>query len=295
MSQPTVFTIDSDRLETLFQTYQIPVPTQGLALFALRGAKPESQVLDWVPQIQLTGTAVDYRSLHCTIGIWDSAGKRIFPCLASTVPHADQVALAAAKVGAMKGRGTNQMEPGFYQDLVKGEHLQGKLRGHQALRQSAFRFYRRSHHNAPYRSSDPLFFGNPYDNLHCAWNLAGQEPGYSSAGCLVVAGMPHCPRQSGSGENQGAWQGFHERIYAVSQKSFSLLLVSGLEVSRIFAEAKPKPRLVYGSKGEAVRGLQASLIQSKVLQTKLTGYLGQATYRAWNQAGLKGHGDVLGV
>jgi hypothetical protein len=303
---PANLKITPQALQTLARAYGFTLPDKGLILFALRGLCPDpaaTPMTGWHDQAHLLATGVDYLQLRCTLGIWNVAEQKLFIALGSTVPHADQVALAAAKTGAMKGRGTNQLEPGLYSDLTKGEHLQGKVRGHAALRQTGFRFYRRSHHTAPYKKSDPLYFGNPYDNLHCAWNLDGQAPGYSSAGCLVVAGMPHCARQSDSGPNRGAWKTFHDLIYAAKQKSFTLFLLSGVEVGRVLGEdaagggksgTAPVPRLVFGSRGEAVKTLQRKLIKAGKMQGKPTGYLGTTTYRAWNAAGLSGYGDVLG-
>lgn len=291
MAKPNL-NLTPDHLRLWAQTYGLRLPETGLVLFGLRGLSPAPG--GNAPATRLTYHGVDYQHLRCTLGIWNRDNDQLFCALASTVPHADQVAIAAAKSGAMKGRGTNQLEPGLYSDLTKGEHLQGKPRGHAALRQTGFRFYRRSHHAAPYTKKDPLYFGNPYDNLHCAWNLDGQAPGFSSAGCLVVAGMPHCPRQPQSGPNQGAWKNFHDRIYAAKQKTFTLFLLSGAEALRVIDEKKPAPRLIFGSRGDAVTALQKKLIKSGHMPGKPTGYLGTTTYRAWNAAGLKGYGDVLG-
>lgn len=298
-SLPT-FSLNHDSLTTLAQTYGLALPDAGLVLVGLRGAEPKASAAGMRSQFELQVHGVDYQSLHCTLAIWDRHQKQCFAALASTVPHADQVDKAAARKGKLQGKGTNQIEPGFYSDLTKGEHLQGKERGHAALRQTAYRFYRRSKHRAPYRSSDALFYGNPYDNLHCSWNLNGKEPGYSSSGCLVVAGLPHCPRIADSGKNQGAWKIFHELLYAAPQKQFSIFIVSGKEAQSILLEAKtntkgkPNPRLIFGSRGEAVTKLQNKLIQSGHLKGKPTGWLGTSTYRAWNAAGLRGYGDVLG-
>ena len=196
----------------------------------------------------------------------------------------------------MKGRGTNQLETGFYDDLHKGEHLQGKPMGHAALRQTGYRFYRRSHHAPPYTSRDPLFFGNPYDNLHCAWNLDPAAPGYRSAGCLVIAGWPHSPRldknatsitKVNDNANQGPWKTFHDLLYGISQKTFPLLLLPAQEVAAAL-EAKREPsRLVYGSRGPAVKKLQERLAAKGLYRGPINGRLGVAVYRAWNAAGLR--------
>ncbi len=281
-------------LAILAYTYGLRLPKEGLVLVGLRGSHPLKTGKGFTARWDLALEAVDYRHLRCTLAIWDRSTRQCFAALGSTVPHADQVAKAAARKGSLKGKGTNQIEPGFYSDLTKGEHLQGKERGHQALRETASRFYRRSSHAAPYRVGDPLYYANPYDNLHCAWNLDSAQPGYSSSGCMVVAGMPHCPRLKDSGPNAGAWKTFHDILYASPQRLFPFFLISGLEAWRILSEEKPSPRLIFGSRGDAVIALQKKLIAKGHMGGKPTGYLGTSTYRAWNAAGLRGFGDVLG-
>jgi hypothetical protein len=281
-------------LTALMKAYGFPLPKRGLVLVGLRGAEPVRAASGLQAKCDLVVQGVDYLSLHCTLAIWDLDRKQVFASLGSTIPHLDQVAKAAARKGRLQGKGTNQVEPGWYTDLTKGEHLQGKEKGHAALRQTAYRFYRRSKHAPPYRTTDALYYGNPYDNLHCAWNLDGKDPGYSSAGCLVVAGLPHCPRIAQSGPNQGSWKIFHDLLYASPQKQFPFALLSGREALAILSEADPKPRLLFGSEGKAVTALQQKLIAKGLLQGRPTGKLGTATYRAWNAAGLRGYGDVLG-
>jgi hypothetical protein len=199
------------------------------------------------------------------------------------VPHKEKVDKAALR----GGKGTNQLEPGFWTDLTKGEHLQGKLNGHQALRQTANRLYRRSPGGLPYSKKSPLYLGNPYDNLHCGWNLDGTEPHYRSAGCMVVAGMPHCPRHEQPAPDLGAWKIFHDLLYAAPQKSFPLLLLPGADALDALAKPgrKKGTRLVTGSVGEAVKALQRKLAAAGHFKGRVDGILGPRTYRAWNASG----------
>lgn len=294
---PDSFTLTHDSMIRIFRAWSIPAPLSGLVLFGFRGGLPKDACAGWVRNIALEPAKVDYAHMRCTLGIWNPASKRIFAAPASTVPHEDNVAKAAI----LGGKGTNQIEPGYYQDLTKGEHLQGKPRGHQALRQTAGRFYRRSPNGLPYSEKSPLYFGNPYDNLHCGWNLDGIEPGFSSAGCMVVAGLPRCPRLEAPQSNQGAWRIFHDLIYAAPQKSFPLLLLSGAEARAALLEPSPapgresagrgksrRPRLVFGSKGDGVKSLQRKLIASGLYRGRADGILGSRTYRAWNASGFIG-------
>ena len=286
-------TLDSAALEKLFTLWNLPLPDSRLVLFGLRGCRPIAPAKNWVFTAKVKPALLDYRHLRCTLGIWDRKNKRIFTALGSTVPHQDNVLTASRKKGAMKGRGTNQMEPGYYLDLHKGEHLQGKPMGHAALRQTGYRFYRRSHHAPPYKLRDPLFFGNPYDNLHCSWNLDGESPGFRSSGCLVIAGLPHCPRIQDSSPNLGAWKIFHDLIYSVPQKNFPFLLLPAAEAGKVLNNARTLSRLCFGSRGKTVKRLQENLRKEGFYAGSAHGILDPATYRAWNRAGLSGYGKLM--
>jgi hypothetical protein len=298
------FNLTHAALAKIFGAYHIdinpgdggPEAGQGLILFAFRGCLPIKPMAGWGERIALRPVPIDHINMRCTLGIWDPFRKRLFAAAGSTVPHKDNVEKAAARKGKLKGKGTNQLEPGFYTDLAKGEHLQGKRNGHQALRQTAGRFYRRSLTGAPYTEAAPLFYGNPYDNLHCGWNLDAVKPGFSSAGCMVVAGIPHCPRREDAGPNQGPWKIFHDLLYATTQKSFPLLLLPAESAAEalggIAATAKTGRRggrsgsdrnLVYGSSGEAVKELQRRLASKGRYLGRISGRLDARTYRAWKR------------
>jgi hypothetical protein len=279
------FTLDSATLERLFEAYGVPLPAEGLVLFALRGGVLESAPSGWAKSVRVRPAPIDHIHMRCAIGIWDRAARRLFAAPGSTVPHRDNVRKAAERKGRMKGKGTNQLEPGYYTDLAKGEHLQGKANGHAALRQTASRLYRRAPHGLPYGPRSPLYYGNPYDNLHCGWNLDGQGPGFSSAGCMVVAGMPRCPRRGDAPADLGPWKAFHDRIYAVAQRAFPILLVPAAEAGRLVNGPEGKKALIYGSEGEGVEALQRRLAARGSYRGRITGKLDARTYRAW-----KGHG-----
>jgi hypothetical protein len=277
--------LDSTALERLFQAYGIPLPSDGLVLFALRGAVPEKTPAGWARRIRLVPGPVDHVHMRCTLGIWDRTGRRLFAAPGSTVPHRDNVRKAADRKGKMKGRGTNQLEPGYYTDLAKGEHLQGKANGHEALRQTASRLYRRAPGGLPYSPGSPLYYGNPYDNLHCGWNLDGRGPGFSSSGCMVVAGMPRCPRRGDAPSDRGPWKAFHDLLYAAEQRTFPILLVPAAEAGRLVKGPAGKTALTYGSQGDAVKALQLKLASQGVYRGRVTGKLDARTYRAWKGTG----------
>lgn len=282
--------LDDAVLRKIFQTWNIPLPGSGYILFGLRGALPRSLGAGWSRSAELEAAPVDHLHMRCTLGIWDPARKRIFAAPGSTVPHEVNVAKAARR----GGRGTNQLEPGFYTDLTKGEHLQGKPNGHQALRQTAGRFYRRAPAGLPYSAKSPLYYGNPYDNLHCGWNPEPALPGFRSAGCLVVAGTPHCPRLGKPEPDRGPWKVFHDLLYAAAQRRFPILLLPAGDVldalegkPRAGRGKSPAARLVFGSSGEAVKALQRKLAVHGSYKGRIDGELGPRTYRAWNASGFK--------
>ncbi len=277
-----IFAWTGKALRKVYEIWHLPLPEQPLSLFALRGGKLVRSRNSWSSQLEIKTVNLDYRHMRCTFGIWDQRTDRIFAAPGSSVPYIDNVLKAAHRQGIRKGRGTNQMEPGFYQDLSKGEHLQGKPMGHAALRQTGYRFYRRCHHAPPYTRKDPLFYGNPYDNLHCAWNLNVEEPGFRSSGCLVVSGWPHCPRLLESKPNQGGWKMFHDYLYQSPQTNFSLLLLPALEIGVSLSRKKSPTRFCFGSQGPKVEELQRQLIRGGKLLSKPNGILGPSTYRAWN-------------
>jgi hypothetical protein len=281
--------LDAPALERLFAIWNVPVPKSGMVLFALRGSLPAAPIKGWTKTVALKSVTPDHVHMRCTIGIWDRKTGRIFAAPGSTVPHRDNVLKAAARKGVMKGRGTNQLEPGYYTDLTKGEHLQGKPAGHAALRQTGYRFYRRAHLKKKdallYTNRDPLYFGNPYDNLHCAWNPDPDAAGFRSSGCVVIAGWPNSPRLPDAKPNSGAWKIFHDLIYAAPQKTFPLLLLPAKDVVAALTKKNPTPHLVFGSQGDAVKALQKKLASRKLFSGRINGKLGVGTYRAWNAAG----------
>lgn len=286
---PRLFTLDDASLRRIFEAWSVPVPKSGYVLFGLRGALPRRVGTGWSRAAELEAAPVDHLHMRCTLGIWDPARRRLFAAPGSTVPHRENVDKAALR----GGRGANQLEPGCYADLTKGEHLQGKPNGHQALRQTANRFYRRAPGGLPYSARSPLYYGNPYDNLHCGWNMETAVPGFRSAGCLVVAGTPRCPRHEKPQPDRGPWKAFHDLLYAARQRSFPILLLPAGDVMELLAEkpgaagGKPAARLVFGSRGEAVKRLQGKLAALGFYKGRPDGDLGPRTYRAWNASGFK--------
>ena len=296
--------LDHGALEEALEIWGLDVSrSRELVIVALCGALPVSPDTRWRKQVAFRRTRLDYRHMRCSIGLWHRPKKQLMFFPASTVPFADQVAKAAER----GGKGVNQMEPGLYHDFIKGEHLQGKPKGHQALRQTASRLIRRSTHGVPFTNEDRLYYSNPYDNLHCGWTLHPEKPGYSSAGCLVLPGWPHSPRLRDGRLNRGFWKVFHDAVYGVGQKKFSCVLwraedlKNSLEALLDVKHLKREPTatgasrdswLMFGSRGEAVVALQKYLKAEGVYRGRLSGSLDAPTYKAWNAAGFKPTGSL---
>lgn len=269
--------LNINSIKHLYQSLSLPMP-KGWNVVALRGCilpdAPHSLQETWNVQ----KSPLNYENMRCILGLWNPNSKQFFLVPGSTVPLKENVLKGLNK----KGKGVNQMEPGFYTDLILGEHLQGKPRGHVGLRQSASRFFRRTERGIPYTSEDKLYFANPYDNLHCAWNLDPSNKGYSSSGCMVVAGLPHCPRIS-KDPHQGHYKKWIELILKSKQKNFSLLLLN-FEMALNIWENHQNP-LLFGSMGADVKILQQELKKKGLYKGPIHGILDARTYKAWNQTG----------
>ncbi len=275
--------LNHTQLERLFELWRLRLPIQqDLVLIAIRGALPKGRSKGFVQEKELVKVKVDYKHYRCSIGIWDRKNQQVYFAPGSTVPHWDQVEKSILK----KGKGSNQLECGYYTDFEKGEHLQGKLRGHQALRQTANRLIRRTETGVPIGLKDQLYFSNPYDNLHCGWNEEPKKAGYSSAGCLVVAGLPRCYRLDKDSENKGDWKVFKGLLYQHPQNLFALGLWDYPSVKASLGKAKRRG-LMYGSEGAEVVALQGELKKKGLYKGGLSGVLDGKTYKAWNKVGLK--------
>lgn len=272
------FVLDVSQIKSLFTKLSLPVPEK-YSLLALRGYTLANH-LDtgkFLDKVSICKTKIDYHHMRCCFVYWHPKKNKILVVPGSTVPHRDQVIMAASK----GGKGANQLEPGFFTDLTLGDHLQGKLRAHKALRQTRPRFIRRASQAPPYTSTDKLFFSNPYDNFHCAWNEKIEVSGFSSAGCMVVAGQPHCPALS-SKPASGPWKKLIHEIGKSKQENFSCLLLSQEQISQHLI--KQISGMIYGSTGAQVKEFQRWLKQSGFYKGPMNGVLDARTYKAWNKA-----------
>lgn|GEM_PF-1957323 len=259
--------------------------TEPWHILALRGCvQIQAATLSRVKKVDLRKVNVDYKTQRCTFILWKytSAFFYVFP--GSTVPYIQEVKKAAL----LGGKGANRLEPGFYTDLTLGIHQEGKPRGHVALRQTARRPIRRSKGKPFYNQKDPLYFSNPYDNLHASWNSQPHTAGYASAGCLVISGIPNCPLHSQS-KAQGPWKKFIELFLKANQKKAKLLLIPAAFCAKSdvgnLTESFPQ-KLIYGQVGPKIAAWQKQLKAQGLYKGKINGQLTSSTYKIACQQGL---------
>jgi hypothetical protein len=285
--------LTSDILDRLFVNWGLDWIRQeqpdSHILLAIRGSKRASSPDNcgthfsrknlFTKKVFLESAKLDYQHMKCMLGMWKPQEQTLWLGIGSTVPHKKWVDKAIKQ----EGKGCNQLEPGFYTDLTKGEHLQGKPRGHMALRQTAYRCIRRTARGIPYNKQDPLFYSNPYDNFHCAGNPHPEKAGYDSAGCLVLAGTAYRSRlpKEEQVENTGPWAFFHDAVYDASlqQEQFPMLVMEYSTLEKWYQSPDDIESLCFGSRGERVLTLQKKLKQEGLYKGKLDGLLGARTYR----------------
>lgn len=193
--------------------YIIPANTQ-YVFFGIRGGSPANISDNNFYQTNIvTETLIDHLTMKCTIAQWDIKNKKIALYLGSTVPA--QSSIIAAK--ARGGQGANQLVKGFY-SFIKGLHNPRPATAHQAFVENCPMKIQRSADNLIYDKNDKVTVEYPWNNNHASWGLTTY---FSSAGCQVVAGFPHC--ESNPVES-GPWKTYRERAYNLTQNIFPYIL-----------------------------------------------------------------------
>lgn len=268
--------IDSALLTRLAQANHFELPDDPLIFFGIRGAIPLSDNhQQFAASHTLSVCETDHNRLRCTLGQWRRHDAQLALFLGSTVPHLSYIKRALSAGGA----GANMLVPGFYSDYRKGIHNQNKLTGHAAFRQNGARPVIRSCDDLDFDQDDRIDVENPGDNLHAAWSMGGDLP-YSSAGCQVVMGFPACLKP-GHGKDLGDWAIFKANAYALANDRFSYMLLPAIDYQR--ASTSPDSaiiRLRFGSRGNAVRELQAALAGCGFYEGIQDGEFGPRTARA---------------
>lgn len=271
-----MFTLTEEQLWKLWEQNQFPVPKDECVFFGLRGCLPVTDGIPVFAREHMVETAeVNYLNPRCTLGQWlPDKGFALFP--GSTVPHQTNVARAKTR----GGEGTNQLITGFYKDYRKGVHKAGTPTGHHAFRQERFLPVQRTSDDLDYDPEDRVDWSQAGDNLHAAWSMSVQK-GYSSAGCQVVIGYPATPWGDAHRVECGPWKVFRENAYALSQQSFSYVLLNGWDALKA---AQPgislTPRLRYGSVGALVELVQKHLKEGNFYEGKIDGDFGWRTLGA---------------
>lgn len=271
-----MFSFKEEHLMRLLEINSFPVLADPMVFFGLRGCTPiDADNYSFSEAHPLQVQIPNYLNPLCTLGQWKPGqGIAVFP--GSTVPHQSYVAQAKHR----NGSGANQLMTGFFADYRKGMHNPGSLSGHQAFRQANKLPIRRTADDLDYDNDDRVEYMAPFDNLHCAWSM-GLSDKYSSAGCQVVVGYPKSKRRDNFPDT-GAWKVFRENAYALSQNSFSYLLLNGRDAQNAALNVN-RPilkRLRYGSQGDLVRELQGKLKSRRYYEGKVDGDFGGRTLMA---------------
>lgn len=251
-------------LRRLCDINQFPIPKDAeMVFFGIRGAlpyNPDNYAFEESRSIVIT--SVNYTSFRCTLGQWNLKTGKVAIYPGSTVPGIKNIRAAISK----KGMGTNQMLPGFYDDVKKGWHQGGSAKfGHSAFRQTRERPVRRSATDAIFTEDDLLTYEIQHDNIHSGFRTSVQDNLNASHGCQIIVGMPDCEVYKAS----GGFKAFKEAAYAVKgQEYFCYMLLNAKDYERVdMAMKDPFPRrLRYGSAGEAVKALQGALADANMME-----------------------------
>jgi hypothetical protein len=271
-----MFVLTEEHLLALWRLNHFEIPTDRCVLFGLRGCLPaDDENFAFERAHTLHVAPLDYTFPRCTLGQWlPGKGFAVFP--GSTVPHRKYVEASQPAGGA----GTNQLMTGFYADYRKGTHKAGTPTAHAAFRQNNKLPIQRTADDLDFDTDDRVEFEQPFDNLHAGWCHGVNHASYASAGCQVVVGFPQCAKL-GNRPATGAWKVFHENAYALAQKSFAYVLLTGLDAERVVhATAPPTPRVRYGSKGALVTRVQEALKKRGFYEGELDEDFGIRTLRA---------------
>ena len=249
-----------------------------MIFFGLRGCLPVTVQGSSLTAAQaLKVVALNYTNPRCAIGQWKLQDNTVAAFPGSTIPAIRYVEKSVHKGGA----GTNQLFPGYYR-FLRHIHREGTPNGHPAFIQDGNRIYLRTTDNTAYDPSDTPDTGNPGDDLHAAFGK-GLDGLYSSAGCQVVMGYPHC---ASGYQDTPPWSIFRNNAYQLEQTLFSYILLNAADAVAVAADPDtPRPlRLRCGSHEDAlpkssgvIKEVQAALIREGFLKGEPDGNFGSAS------------------
>lgn len=255
------FILDYRLFERAAKRNNYPLSAAPLLFFGIRGALPidiSGTPFDTGHPMRVTDP--DHLLMRCTLGQVRPSDRTLAVYPGSTVPTLKYISAAIAK----GGEGTNTLMLGKYA-YIRGRHKSEQPTGHRAFLQARFFPVWRTADDADYDLDDRLDNdgGIVADNLHCAYHDNLATPGYSSAGCQVVAGRPSMPA-NGNLPESGPWKRFVENAYGAAQplqKEYAYYLFSGTELAMVAlkADSDLAQSVRYGSEGELVKDIQKAL------------------------------------
>jgi len=138
--------------------------------------------------------------------------------------------------------------------------LSSPLGAHRAFRNPNNLPIWRTGDDTNYEGNDRLVYEQAFDNLHCSRHMDHMTPGYSSAGCQVVAGTAGRSTSNPGGE-KGPWKGFIDAAYALDQRRFRYALFNEGEAMRtaVLGLEGRTPSVRFGSTGDLARHVQEGL------------------------------------
>jgi hypothetical protein len=255
------FVLDYALFKRAAKRNNYPLSDSPLIFFGVRGALPlDISGTPFAKTHPMRVTDPDHQLMRCTLGQMRSSDETLAVFPGSTVPTLKYVKASIAR----GGEGVNTLMLGKYA-YIRGTHKNGKPTGHRAFVQAMFFPVWRTADDADYDLEDRLDNdgGIVADNLHCAYHDNLATPGYSSAGCQVIAGRPSMPA-NGNLPESGPWKRFVENAYGAGQplqKSYTYYLFSGSELAMV--ALKPDADLIqsarFGSEGTLVKEVQKAL------------------------------------
>jgi len=273
--------LDAALLRRAAKRNSYPIPEDGLLFFGVRGALPiDITGSPFAKSHALRMSDFNHVQMRCTLGQMRVAKDDLAVFPGSTVPSIENVRSAKAAGGV----GANMLMLGCYQ-YHQGIHKAGKPSGHRAFRQSVFFPVWRSADDLDFDLNDRADLDGDIvaDNLHCAFHDNIDTPGFSSAGCQVIAGRPTMAA-NGNRPETGPWKVFVENAYKLMPKQprYNYLLFSAAELALV-ALKKDKDlscTLRFGSEGALVTKLQQALIAKGLPLRTADGFFGRDTIDA---------------
>lgn len=270
-----LFSLDDAVLELFCRINDIAVSTNAPVLLGLRGADffaPDGETRQpFTDSVGVREARYDHEARRCVLGVWNRNTKQVALYTGSTVPnlkHMRRQMERGCQNREIRARKCNLLPTGRYEYAV-GFHrnVPGAFRMLQRV------VVLRSCDDLAYRLTDAWDPCSPGDNIHPTFENNGSL-GFSSAGCQTVAGSFRGNRHTGD------WSRFRKSAglgggTSDHEKRFDYILLTARElrltrflldrlgdasdIGEVAALAAHHGRLRYGSSGERVKRLQASI------------------------------------